>query len=132
MCFVATSVGRWERLGNSAGNPVTLFGAAVVNCGDEVSTITLPSFEFKTAFQALPGRDCGNWVSCQFSIPLQLLQSLISETLGQKTDSLLCAGHDGIFLIGSQAGNTEGTARKKQLKGNFSIDIAKIQKKTWR
>ncbi|CAK9036276.1 unnamed protein product [Durusdinium trenchii] len=50
-----------------------------VLCGHargQVSTITLPSFEFKTAFQALPG---------------------------QKIDSLLCAGHDGIFLIGSQA-----------------------------
>ena len=88
-------------------------------CGDEVSTITLPSFEFKTAFQALPGRDCGNWVSCQFSVLLQLLQCLISETLGQKTDSLLCAGHDGIFLIGSQAGDPEWTGRKESAQKFF-------------
>lgn len=54
-----------------------------VLCGHQrgqVSTITLPSFEFKTAFQALPG---------------------------QKADSLLCAGHDGIFLIGSQDGSLQ-------------------------
>ncbi|CAJ1357700.1 unnamed protein product, partial [Effrenium voratum] len=51
-----------------------------VLCGHahgQVSTIQLPSFEFKTEFQALPGH---------------------------KVDSLLCAGHDGIFLIGSQDG----------------------------
>ena len=45
---------------------------------------------------------------------------LISETLGQKTDSLLCAGHDGIFLIGSQAGNTEWTGRKESAQKFFS------------
>ena len=28
---------------------------------------------------------------------------------GQKADSLLCAGHDGIFLIGSQASRSQKT-----------------------
>ncbi|CAJ1407813.1 unnamed protein product [Effrenium voratum] len=54
-----------------------------VLCGHahgQVSTIQLPSFEFKTEFQALPGH---------------------------KVDSLLCAGHDGIFLIGSQDGSLQ-------------------------
>ncbi|CAE7722211.1 ZFWD3, partial [Symbiodinium pilosum] len=44
-----------------------------------VSLVTLPSFEFKAEFQALQG----------------------------KVDSLLCAGHDGIFLIGSQDGSLQ-------------------------
>ncbi|CAE7192866.1 ZFWD3 [Symbiodinium natans] len=54
-----------------------------VVCGHargQVSLITLPSFEFKAEFQALQG---------------------------QKVDSLLCAGHDGIFLIGSQDGGLQ-------------------------
>merc|ERR1712187_992524 len=48
-----------------------------VLCGHsrgQMSTITLPSFEFKTQFQAL---------------------------VRNKVESLLCAGHDGIFLVGS-------------------------------
>lgn len=46
----------------------------------QVSTITLPSFEFRTQFQALDGL---------------------------KVESLKCAGHDGIFLLGSQSGTLQ-------------------------
>lgn len=54
-----------------------------VLCGHargQVSTIMLPSFEFKTHFQALDG-----W----------------------KVESILCAGHDGIFLLGAQDGSLQ-------------------------
>lgn len=43
----------------------------------QVSTITLPDFKFKTQFQAFEGT---------------------------KVESLCCAGHDGIFLVGAQNG----------------------------
>lgn len=54
-----------------------------VLCGHsrgQVSTIMLPSFEFKTQFQALEGN---------------------------KVERIMCAGHDGIFLLGSQDGTLQ-------------------------
>merc|ERR1711920_312843 len=48
-------------------------------CG-QVSTIILPTFEFKTRFQALEEN---------------------------RVESLMCAGHDGIFLLGSQDGTLQ-------------------------
>jgi len=54
-----------------------------VLCGHakgHVSTITLPTFEYRTNFQALD--------AC-------------------KVESILCAGHDGIFLLGAQDGTLQ-------------------------
>lgn len=54
-----------------------------VLCGHsrgQVSTILLPSFEYKTHFQALAGH---------------------------RVESIFCAGHDGIFLLGSQDGTLQ-------------------------
>lgn len=54
-----------------------------VLCGHsrgQVSTIMLPSFAFKTQFQAFEGR---------------------------KVQSIMCAGHDGIFVLGSQDGTLQ-------------------------
>jgi WD40 repeat protein len=46
----------------------------------QVSTIVLPSFDFSTQFQAVEGR---------------------------KIESLMCAGHDGIFMLGTQDGTLQ-------------------------
>lgn len=70
----------------AAGPLVSLGGLELgprLLCGHargQVSTIVLPDFAFKTQFQALDG---------------------------YKVDSILCAGHDGIFLLGSQDGSLQ-------------------------
>lgn len=63
-------------LGGLESGPRVLVGHA----RGQVSTIMLPSFEFKTQFQALEEN---------------------------RVESIRCAGHDGIFLLGSQNGTLQ-------------------------
>merc|ERR1711920_1023542 len=54
----------------------------------QVSSIDLPSFAFRTQFQALDGNK-------------------VDTREGAKVESMCCAGHDGIFLVGSSGGTLQ-------------------------
>lgn len=81
------------------------------NCAAFCGLNAWASGEYNNA-SILPIQDCIPGLTRQdvsWSVFSEHSQSNVRCLEGQKADSLLCAGHDGIFLIGSQAMAHDGT-----------------------